>query len=148
MQGRVCQYGLPIKIAQIQNTRTLKSTLMKPPGGSLCRPQPQGLVCDFQNGTLSTTDQGLVCDFQNGTLSTTDPALSNHFQSMTIVRIVNLIQIPNTLSIVQKGNPLHFPHIHPLPVNILACLDASRLAKSGGVAAYQSEYTVVETDPF
>ena len=52
------------------------------PGGSLCRTQPQGLVCNFQNGTLSTP------------LLT---ALSNPFQSMTVVRIVNLIQIPNTL---------------------------------------------------
>ena len=75
-------------------------------------------------------------------------ALSNPFQSMTLVRIINLIQIPNALCIVQKRNPLHFPRIHPLLVNILARLDVSRLAKSGGVASYQNEKTVVETDPF
>ena len=44
-----------------------------------------------------------------------------------------------TLWIVQKRKPLSFPHIHPLLVNMLACLDVSRLAKSGGVAAYQNE---------
>ena len=66
-----------------------------------------------------------------------DLALSNPFQSMT-VRITNLVQTPTTLWIVQKRNPLHFPYIHPLVVNILACLDVSRLAKSGGVASYQN----------
>ena len=35
-------------------------------------------------------------------LSITDPALSNPFQSITVVRNVNLIQISNTLWIVQK----------------------------------------------
>ena len=63
-----------------------------------------------------------------------------------VVRIINLVQIQNTLRIVQKRNPLHFLHIHPLLVNILACLDVSRLAKIGGVACYQNEWTVVETD--
>ena len=55
----------------------------KRPGGSLCRTEHQGLACDFQNGTLSTT-----------------------FLSMTVVRIVNFIKIPNTLCIVQKRKPL------------------------------------------
>ena len=48
----------------------------------------------------------------------------------------------------RKWSPLHFPHIEPLLVNILACLDVSRLAKRGWVAAYQKWMDVVETDPF
>ena len=91
----------------------------------LCRNQPQGLVCDFQNGTLLTP----LLTWPWATL----------FQSMTVVRIINLVQIPNTLWKVKKRNPLHFPHIYPLLVNILACLDVSKLVKSGGVASYQNE---------
>ena len=40
--------------------------------------------------------------------SITDPAWSNPFQSMTVMRIVNLIQTPNTLLIVQKKTPCIF----------------------------------------
>ena len=90
---------------------TYKYTHMHP-GGSLRRTQPQGLVCEFQNDTLSL-------QYWSG--------LSNPFQSMTVVRIVNLIQIPNSWNTLWKGNPLHIPHIHALLVNILACLDVIKM---------------------
>ena len=60
--------------------------------------------------------------------SISDPPSSNHFPSMTVVIILKPYSKPK----------------YTWLVNILACLDDSRLAKSGGVAAYQNEQKLLK----